>query len=179
MAEPEDDKLAERYRALGSEQPPPALDAKILAAARRETHLRRAPRRWVLPLSLAALLVLSVSVTLQMQHERPDLENETAAPAQAGKAAVPAAPAPSAADRAAPAHAAEPKAAQRAAGATTQQGRPSRESGAESPEQWLARIAELRREGHDAEADRRLAEFRRRFPDYRIPQPVREKVERR
>ena len=179
MTEPEDDKVAERYRALGREEPPPALDAKILAAARRETHLRRTPRRWVLPLSLAALLVLSVSVTLQMQHERPDLKNETAAPAQAGKAAVPSAPAPSAADRAAPALAAEPKPARRAAGATAQRGRLSQESGVESPAQWLARIAELRREGRDADADRQLGEFRRRFPDYRIPQPMRDKVERR
>ena len=42
MTEPEDDKVAERYRALGREQPPPALDAKILTAARQATQSRRA-----------------------------------------------------------------------------------------------------------------------------------------
>ncbi|MBK8508822.1 MAG: hypothetical protein IPL51_09275 [Candidatus Competibacteraceae bacterium] len=35
-----------------------------------------------------------------------------------------------------------------------------------SPEQWLKDIAELRRQGRTAEADERLAEFRRRYPDY-------------
>ena len=35
MAEREDEKLAERYRALGREEPPAELDASILAASRR------------------------------------------------------------------------------------------------------------------------------------------------
>ena len=35
-----------------------------------------------------------------------------------------------------------------------------------SPEEWLAAIAELRRQGRTAEADAKLAEFRRRYPDY-------------
>ena len=46
-----------------------------------------------------------------------------------------------------------------------------------SPEQWLERIAELRRQGRDKEADESLAEFRKRFPDYRIPQSMLEKIE--
>ncbi|MCB1825987.1 MAG: hypothetical protein KDJ54_15985, partial [Candidatus Competibacteraceae bacterium] len=35
-----------------------------------------------------------------------------------------------------------------------------------SPEEWLAAITELRRQGRTAEADAELAEFRRRYPDY-------------
>ena len=38
-----------------------------------------------------------------------------------------------------------------------------------SPEEWLAEIAEWRRQGRTAEAEASLAEFRRRYPDY--PQP--------
>jgi hypothetical protein len=39
----------------------------------------------------------------------------------------------------------------------------------DSPERWLERIAELRRQQRDDEADRQLAEFRKRYPDYKIP----------
>lgn len=45
-----------------------------------------------------------------------------------------------------------------------------------SPEEWLAAIAELRRQGRTAEADAKLAEFRRRYPDYPLevaPNPPR------
>jgi hypothetical protein len=35
-----------------------------------------------------------------------------------------------------------------------------------SPEEWLAEIAELRRQGRTVEAEASLAEFRRRYPDY-------------
>jgi hypothetical protein len=68
-----DAKLSARYRELGSEEPPPALDAAILAAAHRAvaSRPRSASRRWMLPVSLAAVLVLSVSITLQVQRERP------------------------------------------------------------------------------------------------------------
>jgi hypothetical protein len=50
---------------------------------------------------------------------------------------------------------------------------------AESPEQWLERIAELRRQGRHEEADKALAEFRRAYPDYRIPEATLERVEKR
>jgi hypothetical protein len=38
-----------------------------------------------------------------------------------------------------------------------------------SPEEWLADIAELRRQGRIAEAEASLAKFRRRYSDYRQP----------
>jgi len=49
----------------------------------------------------------------------------------------------------------------------------------EPPEKWLERIAQLRKEGSHEEADRQLAEFRKRYPDFSIPRETLEKVERR
>ena len=175
MAERDDEQLGERYRALGREEPPAEIDASILAASRRAAQSRR--RRWVLPLSIAAVIVLSVSVTLQLQHERADLAGRIEAPAEAGKAAAPAAPA--AADNVMRPPALERKMEESPAAPAAQPERRLRQSAEASPEQWLARIAELRRQGRDDEAERQLAEFRRRFPDYRIPQAMRDKVEPR
>jgi len=39
----------------------------------------------------------------------------------------------------------------------------------ESPQAWLARIAELRKQGRLKEAEESLAEFRKRYPEYPIP----------
>jgi hypothetical protein len=41
------------------------------------------------------------------------------------------------------------------------------------PEKWVQRIAELRRDGQTADADALVAEFRRRFPDARLPEDLR------
>jgi hypothetical protein len=49
----------------------------------------------------------------------------------------------------------------------------------EAPEQWLERIAELRKQGKHEEADKALAEFRRAYPEYRIPEAMLEKVEKK
>jgi hypothetical protein len=49
---------------------------------------------------------------------------------------------------------------------------------ADSPEAALERIAELRRQGRHDEADKALAQFRRRYPDYRIAEEMLKKVER-
>lgn len=46
------------------------------------------------------------------------------------------------------------------------------------PERLLERIAELRKEGRHDEADKALAEFRQRYPGYRIPEEMLKKVER-
>ncbi len=50
---------------------------------------------------------------------------------------------------------------------------------AETPERELERIADLRRQGRHDEADKALAEFRKRHPDYAISEAMRERVERR
>ena len=48
-----------------------------------------------------------------------------------------------------------------------------------SPEQWLQGIADLRRQGRHEEAERQLAEFRKRYPDYRIPDAIGGTMEKR
>ena len=250
MTGPERDAdVTRRYRALDREEPPRALDEAILSAARGAVETHPAPlvaptarRRWYVPLAAAAVIVLSVVVTLQMQREPSDGElmvppapwppasqKETAAAAPA--AAVPKAEAPrdaatakterrlmaaapkpaaspapqstapepqrppekpfaGAAEPAGPAAAAVGRAApvpeERAESRQTiERDRPSRmaadalskRSGeAESPERWLERIAALRREGRHKEADEAYAEFRRRYPEYRIPDAMREHV---
>lgn len=183
MAEPERDKrVSEAYRAMSREEPPAALDAAILAAARR----RRS--RWALPVSIAAVVVLAVGVTLRVQLERPEVAEPVAmaprvleAPAPEAKeeyraaersqrqrrAKEAAAPAPRGADRVEPAPAAP---ARLVAG--------SMASEPQTPEQWLERIAGLRGAGRDQEADENLAEFRRRYPDYEISAAMRARIER-
>ena len=47
-----------------------------------------------------------------------------------------------------------------------------------SPEQLLQGIADLRRQGRHEDADKALAEFRRLYPDYRISEEMRAKLER-
>jgi hypothetical protein len=70
-----DDKLRRAYRQLASEEPSALIDAAILAQARA-----RRPRfaRWAGPVSIAAVLVLGIGVSLRMQLEQPGVE--TAAP---------------------------------------------------------------------------------------------------
>lgn len=89
-----DDSLSRRYRELAREEPPAALDAAIVSAARRAANAR--PRRnWGATVSIAAVLVLGFGISLRMQLEQPSLE--TSAPASERfappPAAAPAAPA--------------------------------------------------------------------------------------
>ena len=85
-----DDELKRRYRELASEMPSPAIDAAILARARRR---RPWIARWGGPVSIAAVLVLGIGVSLRMQLEQPGVE--TSAPerselqARSGPAPVP------------------------------------------------------------------------------------------
>ena len=214
MAEEIDPKVSIRYRELGAEEPPRALDEAILAAARRPLAGERGPvrspaRRLAGPLSLAAVVVLSVVVTLRMQHERPEVASPAPAPATAPlPAAKETAPAalpdekpqsrPKAEQQPKPPARLEPAPIQspirhspirektqapasrddtaRDAGAAAQAlSRPA----AETPEKELERIAQLRREGRQEDADKALAEFRQRYPDYRIPDATLERVEKR
>lgn len=66
------------YREAAGETPPAHLDAFILAAARREAGARPrsiAPklRRWHVPVSIAAVLVVTVSLVVLVREERPML----------------------------------------------------------------------------------------------------------
>ncbi len=70
---PGEAELERVYRAAGSTQPPPALDAAILAEAQRAVAKPATPKpfhlRWAAPLSTAAVVVLAVGVTLFMTQE--------------------------------------------------------------------------------------------------------------
>jgi hypothetical protein len=202
MAETErDEKVSAGYRALGGEEPPRALDEAILAAS------RRSPTRWRVPLSVAAVLVLAVGVTLRMLPQRPDAESVALAP-QVMETPRPAAPPPAVArEQAKPAAGAKASSEVAAADAVAESrarsdiaakpGSRALEAPAPTaaggiaqapmrsevaaklakieltPEAWLARIAELRKEGRQREADESLAEFRKRYPDYKIPEALR------
>ena len=48
-----------------------------------------------------------------------------------------------------------------------------------TPEQWLLAIDDLKRQGKHDEAERELAEFRKRYPNHRIPEAISEKFEKR
>jgi TolA-binding protein len=45
---------------------------------------------------------------------------------------------------------------------------------ADAPEEWLKRIGDLLRNGKTEQAREQLAEFRKRYPDYRLPETLRE-----
>lgn len=222
MTDP-DDRLRRLYGSLPREEPPPALDAAVLAAARRAVARPSLARRWGAPISIAAVLVLVVGVTLEMQREQPGIETSVApsyppadnapgaAPAAVPEAALPAKPAeapraqralkakalpqrarPEPAPEAkrgaspaadaleaapvarAPAPAAAPSAAPAASANLSGEKR-----AAEAPMADLERIARLRAEGKDAQADRALEEFRRRHPGYRIEDAMWERVKPR
>jgi hypothetical protein len=79
----EDEQISALYRNISAEQPPAHLDAAILAAAKREVHAK--PRglspfstKWTLPFSLAAVIVMSVSVvTLVPKDSRREIVSGT------------------------------------------------------------------------------------------------------
>lgn len=112
-----DPQLDRLYREAAREEPPARLDAAILAAARREVGARpRAVsarlRAWRVPISIAAVVVLSVSlVTLVREEGGGQLERPSAVDLYSRSAET--APVPAATPEAAkaPAHAQPPAAA--------------------------------------------------------------------
>jgi hypothetical protein len=112
--DPSDPELARLYREGAQEEPPAHVDAAVLAAARRSAHSGPLPgdkpqttsRGWYVPLALAAVLVLSVSVVvLSPEVERlpqsvpetpPARTYEQRAPQEQRAAETPFAPGPSA-----------------------------------------------------------------------------------
>lgn len=248
MADQEHDpEVSRRYRELGRDEPPPELDARIRTEARRAVVLHPAPlvpptgrRSWYFPVAAAAVIVLAVAVTWQVEREQGDdaamlsqgtpalerwkekrlseeepqkqAELQKPAPfaAQSG-AAVGRKGAPAAADEArdqAPAESvsgAISQSRQDALGQRENRARQERPSSGtasapaaqrqmqrdeiqpqarakvaeEPPEKWLERIAQLRQQRRHDEADKALAEFRKRYPDYKIPEAMLEKVEKR
>ena len=108
MADPVDDRISRAYRDMPGDEPPPALNDAIRAAARRAVRARPGfARRWQLPISIAAVLVLAVGVALQVEREQPAVNDgasmPAASPASRAIRAQPDASVPTAPERAAPA----------------------------------------------------------------------------
>src|SRR5438874_1684417 len=68
MADERDPQISQRYRELGTQEPPPALDRAILAAARRATSRHR----WYSSLAAAAVLIFAVAIVVQFERQPPD-----------------------------------------------------------------------------------------------------------
>ena len=74
-----DARLAALYRAAAQNEPPEALDDAIRAAARRAVSSKprltvpRFRRSWGVPISVAAVIVLSVSMVAVMREETPEI----------------------------------------------------------------------------------------------------------
>jgi len=72
---PQDEQVSQAYQALDKDTMPAALDERILAAARREVGSRPQKvsfsRRWAIPVSVAAVIVLSVSLFTMQQIPMP------------------------------------------------------------------------------------------------------------
>lgn len=94
-----DSRIERLYREAARHQPPAHLDAAILAAARREVgagprSLASRLRRWHVPISIAAVVVVSVSLIVLVQEEegkREAARSDLAIPAITDHAAAPAA----------------------------------------------------------------------------------------
>ncbi len=115
----------------------------------------------------------SVSGSLAQPLEERRLRD---APAAARAPQAQAAPAEALAKRSAPADRAELGAAATHAEAPA---RMQAQKLADTPERELERIAELRAQGRHEDADKALAEFRKRNPDYKLTEAMRARVERR
>ncbi len=155
--------------------------------------------RWYFSLGAAAVIVLAVAVTYQIQQEQPDPYAESVRQQEPAPAAAPAeSPPKPAADAARPArrerrsavppvfvpepppqtqdsqrYEAQPSAPVQSSGAPAARSlaKPMQApAAAETPEAMLERIAELRKQGKEDEADRLLADFKRRYPGYPIPE---------
>ncbi|HKB83724.1 MAG TPA: hypothetical protein VKD04_11035 [Burkholderiales bacterium] len=68
-------EVSERYRAGAKDEPPARLDAAVLAAARREVEQPRRRSNWHVPASIAAMLVIGVSLVLLVRDNEPPLQS--------------------------------------------------------------------------------------------------------
>jgi hypothetical protein len=85
-------EVSERYRAGRQEEPPQRLDAAIQAAARREVQPPRQQPGWRMPASIAAMLVIGVSLVLIVRDNEPalpSLQSPSADEAKLAKSAPP------------------------------------------------------------------------------------------
>lgn len=190
---PDAQALSAAFRALDGAEPPAALDAAIVAAARAAVQAQpgadvvalpqRRPR-WRAPLALAATVMLAVGIGLQLRHAAdetvPAVRPQSTAPVPAAPAAAPAAePAPRLAvplQKAAPAESAAD-----AAMAMERQAAPARAEGRRADDAAertaaLERIRTLAVAGELAQARRLAAEFRQRWPTAELPPELRSQL---
>ena len=85
-------ELSERYRAGAQDEPSARLDAAVLAAARRHVEQPRQRRNWQMPVSIAAMLVIGVSLVLLVRDNEPPLPSLDRHAADEAKLAKPAPP---------------------------------------------------------------------------------------
>ena len=64
-------EVSDRYRRSARDEPPARLDAIVLEAARRELKQLRGRRNWQMPASVAAVLVIGVSLILLVRYNEP------------------------------------------------------------------------------------------------------------
>ena len=98
-----DPRLSQAYREAEHPEPSPALDARILAAARQAVTSPPPRRRtgwfgWAAPLSTAAVLVLGIGLLFRMQQEAPETLREAALPPASPAAPAAALPPPESPD---------------------------------------------------------------------------------
>ena len=202
--DPQDRDLSALYRQAAEEQPSAGLDARILAAARATTAPPQVVsqswlNRWKIPVALAAIVLLTTTLTLLVQDEDagrlsvPDpVTTRAPIPAASSPQPVPGATlnlggaaAESRSDtlRDQPARektrqeiqaAPPPPMAAPAARSMAAPAAKRAELDERSPEQWLADIRRLRREGRVEEAETSLAEFRKRYPKYLLPDDLKQ-----
>ena len=193
-----DPQVQRLYRMHATQEPSSASDRLILDAARRACEPSRTHstwRRWILPLSAAATVVVAISIVSQidLRHTRtsidqvansdsakseridpPPLASQTGVDGQgsAGIAAKVSADRSGerklAATAAAPASAPVPVESTHAFG--TSQERAT--SAFPTPSDWIERIRALRKEGKEAESARQLEEFRAAYPGYVLPEDL-------
>jgi len=77
-----DPKLSRLYRETSTEDPSPAIDAAILAAAKNrvsksQRQVRSLWSRWMLPVSAMATLVLGISITFLVEREHPETTDDS------------------------------------------------------------------------------------------------------
>jgi hypothetical protein len=147
--------------ALSQPAPPAPTEQKAFmeapeARARRDAPAAAAPAAPPPRREEARRRAQEAAVADRQASERAKAEAESSVAARSSAGAVAARPTPA------------PQAAQALA-----------KLGQHSPEQWLLAIDDLKRQGKHEEAEKQLAEFRKRYPDYLIPEAIAEKFERR
>jgi len=191
QAGPGVDAVLRVYSRLPGEEPPRDVDAAVLAAGRDAARPVRAhPRRWWIPVSVAATALLALSVVLDVgrQDRRDDTRAIDGGPPieelPRGRMNEASSPEPAAAGRlmdgpeASSLREVVPMPAQRGAEQRSMEAPramspysaadafPAREPAYPSPEAWLARIQALEQAGREDEAARERAALEAAYPGW-------------